>query len=272
MFVPRGSTKRRRSSRALVPKLDALEDRQLMASITVTSPNTRVVWDPGSKYNQSVDITWKSSGVQGDVQIDLSTDNGSTWTSLISKTANDGKEAWTWTKDIPATPNAFVRITSIKDTKVSDTSDKAFAVFGRYYKGFYGGYCTEYAAREFDRVAPSPGVNWSGNAGTWYGNASGTYKTTTDAKQAVNGSIAVWTGGGFGHVAVVRGFKYDPKDSKKITHLIVEEQNFGATMLDSTNAITNEFGGAAERRELPIGSLNRGSTFTFKGIILPQKK
>lgn len=280
MSTQRASSKQRRAVRALAPVLEQVEGRLLLASsITVTSPNTRIVWDPGSGYNKSIDITWKSSGVQGDVKIDLSTDNGSSWINLIPKTANDGKEAWTWTKDVAATPNALVRVTSISDTKVSDQSDNSFTVWGRYYKGFYGGYCTEYAAREFDAVAGGKGVTWSGNAGAWYSSASGTYEETTDTKSGVNGAIAVWknyykdkngnTVEGFGHVAVVRGYKKDAKGN--ITHLIVDEQNFGATMLDANNAITSEFGGAAEHRELPIASLDRGS-YKFQGFVLPQKK
>lgn len=74
--------------------------------------------------------------------------------------------------------------------------------------------CTWYAASEFDKVAPWPGCNWGGNAGTWVGNASAagwkTYGYPDYYPHAAGmygmppGTIVVWTGGAAGHVAVVR--------------------------------------------------------------------
>lgn len=70
--------------------------------------------------------------------------------------------------------------------------------------------CTWYAASEFDKVAPWPGCNWGGNAGSWTGNASAAgWKTFTYPLAAAYlglppGTIVVWAGGGYGHVAVVR--------------------------------------------------------------------
>lgn len=74
--------------------------------------------------------------------------------------------------------------------------------------------CTWYAASEFDKVAPWPGCNWGGNAGTWVANASAAgwrtlaypayYPHAAGYMGIPAGSIIVWTGGSYGHVAVVR--------------------------------------------------------------------
>ena len=76
-----------------------------------------------------------------------------------------------------------------------------------YYKGFYYGNCTYYAAIQFDQRAPSPGVNWRGNASAWLNNAQAAGWLTSNlicVNSAPNGTIAVWDDGGYGHVAVVR--------------------------------------------------------------------
>lgn len=77
------------------------------------------------------------------------------------------------------------------------------------YKGFPRGYCTWYAATEFDKTS-SYKVNWSGNAADWASNASrkGAWVSHNlyDGYRCCNGTIVVWTGGsdGYGHVAIVR--------------------------------------------------------------------
>ena len=87
-------------------------------SITVTSPSGPVSWAVGSPQT----ITWTSVGVSGNVNIDLSRDDGRTWTPIASNTANDGTEDWTVTG--PATNNAKIRVTSVDTPSVSGTSGK----------------------------------------------------------------------------------------------------------------------------------------------------
>jgi len=65
--------------------------------------------------------------------------------------------------------------------------------------------CTYYAAKEFQKIAPEPGVNWgpSGGASAWYKNAgSSGWVTTNDIKDSRlrTGSIIVWGN----HVQIVR--------------------------------------------------------------------
>jgi len=95
--------------------------------------------------------------------------------------------------------------------------------------------CTYYAAKEFQKIAPEPGVNWGGDAGAWYKNAGEHGWITTniqDDSRLVPGSIIVWGN----HVQIVRAvFKegivvqgmneawanlHDPIDVKHKKHLL----------------------------------------------------
>ncbi len=59
------------------------------AQITVLSPNGGEAWRINRKYR----IAWTSSGVKGNVRIELSR-NGGSWQTLFASTANDGAVDW----------------------------------------------------------------------------------------------------------------------------------------------------------------------------------
>lgn len=68
---------------------------------------------------------------------------------------------------------------------------------------FEMGWCTWAAAELFNAAAPDPGVNWTGDAGTWLAKAKAAgWETTTSRNGAEVGAIVVWIGN-LGHVAVV---------------------------------------------------------------------
>ena len=94
----------------------------ILQSITVTSPNGGESWAVGSTHP----ITWTSVGITGNVQIDVSRDGGTTWSTIILNTPNTGKLNWTVTG--PATALARIRITSIDFPGVSDPSDANFTI------------------------------------------------------------------------------------------------------------------------------------------------
>jgi len=89
--------------------------------ITVTSPNGGEKWAVGSTHN----VTWTTSGSVGNVRIKYSTNNGSSWKTVVSSTANDGSYSW----KIPNTPSAHckVRIREI-DGVLKDASDSVFSI------------------------------------------------------------------------------------------------------------------------------------------------
>lgn len=93
----------------------------LQPAITVTSPNGSEEMYGG----ETTDITWTTVGVVGDVKIDYSTNNGTSWSSITSSTPNDGSYTWT----IPYTPSTtcLVRV-SETDGSPSDVSNNVFII------------------------------------------------------------------------------------------------------------------------------------------------
>jgi uncharacterized repeat protein (TIGR01451 family)/uncharacterized repeat protein (TIGR02543 family) len=93
-----------------------------LPSITVTSPNGGENWNAGSIRT----ITWTSSGITGDVCIDISRDGGSSWSDIITNTANDDSQSWTVAG--PATTQARIRVRSTSDGSIWDMSNDNFSI------------------------------------------------------------------------------------------------------------------------------------------------
>ena len=96
----------------------------VVPTITVTSPNGGETWAAGSVHS----LTWTSAGAVGNVKIEYSIDNGSTWTTLAPSTANDGSEPW----PVPNSPSSQcrVRIAEAAAGSPMDMSDGAFSIAG----------------------------------------------------------------------------------------------------------------------------------------------
>jgi hypothetical protein len=94
------------------------------STITVTSPNGGESWLAGSVHP----ITWTSTNLTGNVSIQLSRDGGSTWTTIVSNSANDGSESWIVTS--PATAQARIRVVSYSNASTYDASDANFNIVG----------------------------------------------------------------------------------------------------------------------------------------------
>ena len=92
-----------------------------MSSITVTAPNGGETWQVASTQN----ITWTSSGTSGNVRIEYSINNGSSWADIIATTPDDGSYTWT----VPNTPstNCLVRISDV-DGSPTDQSNAVFTI------------------------------------------------------------------------------------------------------------------------------------------------
>jgi hypothetical protein len=90
-------------------------------SITVTAPNGGETWGVGTMQN----ITWTSSGVTN-ARIELSINNGSTWTDITASTPSTGSFSWT----VSNTPSnqCIVRISDVSDPSTSDVSDAVFTI------------------------------------------------------------------------------------------------------------------------------------------------
>jgi hypothetical protein len=92
------------------------------ASITVTSPNGGETLTVGSTHT----IKWSSSGSVGNVKIRYSTNNGSSWSNIVSSTANDG--AYNWTVPNTVSSKCKIKISEASDGSPSDTSNAVFSI------------------------------------------------------------------------------------------------------------------------------------------------
>ncbi|MBS0209064.1 MAG: CHAP domain-containing protein [Planctomycetes bacterium] len=125
---------------------------------------------------------------------------------------------------------------------------------------FPEGQCTYYAAIEFERQAGAK-VNWGGHAAAWFENAMAKgWHTSTNASDVTKGSLLVWKGGRFGHVAVVGDVVGD--------RVLVLEMNAGRVLIDSTRGITDGFN-LLRRRYLYTSNQFRRGELLFVGIIFP---
>lgn len=99
-----------------------LWDYDHLPEVIVVSPNGGVSW----VMNETVDITWTSESVN-DVKIELSIDNGITWTTIVDSIPSVGTYSWVVNAAAPST-ECFMRITNISDSTVYDESDSAFTI------------------------------------------------------------------------------------------------------------------------------------------------
>ena len=93
----------------------------LPGTVAVTSPNGGESWEAGSTN----DITYTYTGVS-DVRIELSTDNGSTWSDIQATTPATGTYSW----EVPNTPSTdcLVRVSDAANPSVMDESDAVFTI------------------------------------------------------------------------------------------------------------------------------------------------
>lgn len=122
--------------------------------------------------------------------------------------------------------------------------------------------CTWYAASEFDKVAPSPGCNWGGNAGMWVANAYVAGWQTFDClantptvaaqRSFPAGTIVVWSGGSFGHVAVLRAIVQNG--------IYIQEQNWPLGT------------GVSSWRYLTWSQVSYRGSYRFMGYIPPWRR
>jgi C1A family cysteine protease len=103
------------------------EDRQFSTTppsptITMVSPNGGESWT----VNDNRAIQWSSTGLSGNVKIELSRNGGSSWETLFASTTNDGNQSWTVSG--AASASCRVRVSSVASPAVSDTSVANFTI------------------------------------------------------------------------------------------------------------------------------------------------
>ena len=90
-------------------------------TITVTSPNGGENWSGGNNAT----VTWTSTGGVGNVKIEISTNNGSTWSTLVADTTNDGTEIVT--APSVSSSQCLVKVSEVAGG-ATDTSDATFTI------------------------------------------------------------------------------------------------------------------------------------------------
>lgn len=100
-------------------------------------------------------------------------------------------------------------------------------VFANSWNDLPNGICAKYAAQEFEKTAPSPGVNWLNYNYDWVIQAQKAgWVVTTTVRDTMVGAIVEWQDNNRygGHVAIVRRVLSDK--------IIVEESNVGKKIND----------------------------------------
>jgi len=90
-------------------------------NVTVSSPNGGEVWTQGTTHN----ITWTSIAVTN-VMIELSINNGASWSTVIASTPSSGIYSWL----VPNTPSTqcLIRISDVSNPAINDVSDNVFTI------------------------------------------------------------------------------------------------------------------------------------------------
>ena len=94
------------------------------ATPLLTSPNGGQTWQLGCSYN----ITWLTSTLYTTAKIDYSTDNGTTWTQIVSGASNSGSYAWTVPTTITPSTQCLIRISNTGYLALNDVSNAPFTI------------------------------------------------------------------------------------------------------------------------------------------------
>ncbi len=94
----------------------------IFEGFVVTSPNGGENWEVGTDHP----VTWESSGSLGDVRLELSTDNGASWSYIIDSTDNDGSHLWTVSDSVST--QCLVRVSEATDGDPVDESNSTFSI------------------------------------------------------------------------------------------------------------------------------------------------
>ena len=99
-----------------------LSDLQQFSSVNVQSPNGGEVWVVG----ETEDITWTCVNI-ADVKIEISVDNGATWSAIADSIPDTGTYSWVVsTQD--SSDECLIRISNVANGNVYDVSDDVFTI------------------------------------------------------------------------------------------------------------------------------------------------
>lgn len=91
-------------------------------ALQVISPNGDESWEGGTNHL----IKWSSEGIVNNIKIEYTSDNGESWNTITSSTANDG--TYTWRVPSINSSECKVRVKEASDGSPSDTSNDVFSI------------------------------------------------------------------------------------------------------------------------------------------------
>ena len=96
-----------------------------ISGLTITAPVGGEDWDVGSSQN----ITWNNiGGFSGNVSIDYTTNNGTTWANIVTDIVNTGSYTWNPVPNFPSN-SCLVKVTEYNGL-ITNTSDSTFTIAG----------------------------------------------------------------------------------------------------------------------------------------------
>ncbi|MDP4114528.1 MAG: SBBP repeat-containing protein [Bacteroidota bacterium] len=92
-------------------------------NLMITAPNTALTWNSGSTQN----ITWSLSGSIINVKLEYTTDNGTSWSTIVGSTSA-AAQSYSWT--VPSSPSSScrIRISDVDNAPTNDVSDQLFSI------------------------------------------------------------------------------------------------------------------------------------------------
>jgi photosystem II stability/assembly factor-like uncharacterized protein len=186
--------------------------------LKVISPNGGEIWYGNTTRN----IIWSSS-ISGNIKLEYTFNNGSTWQTIISSyPASEGIYSW----NVPGTwSSAYkIKITSLDNSAMFDESDKNFNVIPSGVYAYY--FVPEILYYKFNNVSSFSTPNYAlPGAGTYTGTITGhTYSQSAFADSALTG------GGGTGADHCFNtGWAADLPDTAWTIGFWISNINLGAT-------------------------------------------
>lgn len=99
-----------------------LSDLMEFSSVTVEAPNGGEVWVVG----EAEDITWACVNVN-DVKIEMSIDNGNTWSTIVDSIPDTGNYSWVVAAQ-DSSHECLIRISNLANGDIYDISDGVFTI------------------------------------------------------------------------------------------------------------------------------------------------
>jgi len=117
------ATANMRISLSSVPEISDTSDNFFITSLSLTKPNGGENWFANSFKS----ITWNSTNVDF-INLEYSTNNGSTWNFINNNPIPAGGESYSWKVASSATAQAKVRISDASVSSVNDVSENVFTI------------------------------------------------------------------------------------------------------------------------------------------------